>query len=288
MVGLRLAPFQRLLYARNALWGSGVDWSLGYGYQFWICRLEAYRGDGVDGQFCIVIPRSCAVIAITAQERKMQAILDAAGVTILPLLQIRNKSYHQVREGAIMTTVYLVRHGEVYNPAGVVYGSLPGFGLSEAGQAQIEQAAEALAEWAPFHALYASPLQRAQESATILAGRLGLEIETEEAIVETGIGEYQGQPLAALPHPYITEIPTHDGIEAAMTIRSRMLGWVKTRQAKHPGQSIVAVSHRDPIIITLLHWMRRDLTDLPDFDLPPGAVYAVELKGSKVSVERIV
>ena len=187
-----------------------------------------------------------------------------------------------------MITLYFVRHGEVYNPAGIIYGRLPGFGLSEKGQAQIEQAAEALAERSPFQALYASPLQRAQESAAILACRLGLEVEIEEAIVETGIGGYQGQPFAALPRPYITEMPTHDGIEAAVAIRSRMLGWVETMQTKHPGQCIVAVSHRDPIIVALLHWLGKNLIDLPDFDLPTGAVYEVELTDSKGSVTQIV
>jgi CubicO group peptidase (beta-lactamase class C family) len=65
---------------------SGVDWTLGYGYQFWICRHNAYRGDGADGQFCILFPDLAAVVAITAQERKMQEILDAVWTTILPLL----------------------------------------------------------------------------------------------------------------------------------------------------------------------------------------------------------
>ena len=42
------------------------------------------------------------------------------------------------------TTLYLVRHGEVHNPAGIIYGRLPGFGLSERGRRQIARAAEAL------------------------------------------------------------------------------------------------------------------------------------------------
>lgn len=66
--------------------GAGFDWTLGYGFQFWMCRHDAYRGDGADGQFCIVLPDLAAVVAITAQERRMQAILDAVWLTILPLL----------------------------------------------------------------------------------------------------------------------------------------------------------------------------------------------------------
>ena len=187
-----------------------------------------------------------------------------------------------------MLTLYLVRHGKVHNPTGIVYGRLPGFGLSEVGRVQIDKAAEALTERAPFQALYASPLQRAQESATILADHLGLTVETEEAIVETGIGGYQGQPFAALPRPYITETPVHGGIESARAIRTRILDWVDTMQVKHSDQRIVAVSHRDPIIITLLHWMGRDLADLPNFDLPTGGVFEVQLAGTEALVEQVV
>ncbi|MEM7028941.1 MAG: serine hydrolase [Chloroflexota bacterium] len=65
---------------------GGIDSTLGYGFQFWMCQHEAYRGYGAEGQFCIVIPCLSTVIAITAQERKTQAILNAVWATILPFL----------------------------------------------------------------------------------------------------------------------------------------------------------------------------------------------------------
>jgi CubicO group peptidase (beta-lactamase class C family) len=52
------------------------DWEQGYGYQFWRCRYGAYRGDGVFGQFCIVLPKQEAVIAITAGISDMQQVLN--------------------------------------------------------------------------------------------------------------------------------------------------------------------------------------------------------------------
>jgi CubicO group peptidase (beta-lactamase class C family) len=52
------------------------DWDQGYGFQFWRCRHDAYRGDGKDGQFCIVLPEQDAVIAITANTGNMQAELN--------------------------------------------------------------------------------------------------------------------------------------------------------------------------------------------------------------------
>jgi hypothetical protein len=52
------------------------DWTQGYGYQFWRCRHDAYRGDGAFGQYCIVMPEHDAVIAITSGVGDMQAVLN--------------------------------------------------------------------------------------------------------------------------------------------------------------------------------------------------------------------
>ncbi|MDC0308140.1 beta-lactamase family protein [Planctomycetaceae bacterium] len=60
------------------------DWNQGYGFQFWMCRHNAYRGDGKDGQFCIVLPEQDAVIAITANTGNMQAELNIAWDKLLP------------------------------------------------------------------------------------------------------------------------------------------------------------------------------------------------------------
>ncbi len=60
------------------------DWTQGYGFQFWRCRHGAYRGDGKDGQFCIVMPEQDAVIAITANTGDMQKQLNIVWEHLLP------------------------------------------------------------------------------------------------------------------------------------------------------------------------------------------------------------
>ncbi len=85
-------------------------------------------------------------------------------------------------------TVHLLRHGEVFNPDGVLYGRLPEFHLSERGRAMAEMVADhfrALANdgAAPVH-LVASPLARAQETAQPTAAALGLEIVTDPRLIE--------------------------------------------------------------------------------------------------------
>jgi CubicO group peptidase (beta-lactamase class C family) len=54
------------------------DWYQGYGYQFWRCRHNAFRGDGAFGQFCIVLPEQDAVIAMTSRTTDMQGLLNLA------------------------------------------------------------------------------------------------------------------------------------------------------------------------------------------------------------------
>jgi CubicO group peptidase (beta-lactamase class C family) len=62
------------------------DWSQGYGYQFWRCRHNSYRGDGAFGQYCIVMPDKNAVIAITSGLGNMQAVLDAVWENLMPAM----------------------------------------------------------------------------------------------------------------------------------------------------------------------------------------------------------
>lgn len=62
------------------------DWEQGYGYQFWRCRHNSYRGDGAFGQFCIVMPEHDAVLAITGGGADMQAVLSVVWDELLPAM----------------------------------------------------------------------------------------------------------------------------------------------------------------------------------------------------------
>ena len=82
------------------------------------------------------------------------------------------------------TTVHLVRHGEVYNPAGVLYGRLPGFGLSDAGKAMAVLDAEAL-RGRDITVVRSSPLERAVQTAAPIAAELGVEPGTDDRLIES-------------------------------------------------------------------------------------------------------
>lgn len=81
--------------------------------------------------------------------------------------------------------VHLVRHGEVHNPDGVLYGRLPSFGLSELGREMADAAARNLADrHRPVAKIIASPLQRTRESAAPIAAAFDLPVGTDERLLE--------------------------------------------------------------------------------------------------------
>lgn len=66
---------------------ANSDWAQGYGYQFWRCRNNAYRGDGAFGQYCVVMPEQDAVIAITSGLDDMQVVLNLVWEYLLPAME---------------------------------------------------------------------------------------------------------------------------------------------------------------------------------------------------------
>src|SRR6266568_3832009 len=149
----------------------------------------------------------------------------------------------------MQTTIYLIRHGEVHNPQGIIYGRLPGYGLSEKGKKEVEKSAEFLAD-KQIDTIYASPQQRTKESAEIIRTKLNLStVHIADEINET-LTSYQGEKFSNLDslqsEVYIKPLsPTDETIEQ---IAKRMMDFIKGLLNKHPGECIAVVSHGDPIM----------------------------------------
>lgn len=151
------------------------------------------------------------------------------------------------------TVVHLLRHGEVHNPEGILYGRLPGFHLSDRGEAQAKTVAEALAG-NDIAAVVASPLLRAQQTAGPIAAEHGLEIGTDEGLIEAG-NAFEGRSFAvgdgALRHPGAWSLlrnPLRPSWgEAYLQIAHRMLGAVHAARALAAGREAVCVSHQLPV-----------------------------------------
>ena len=147
--------------------------------------------------------------------------------------------------------IHLVRHGEVYNPGRVLYGRLPGFGLSPLGHEMAATSAAAFGAH-PITRLYASPLQRTQESAKPWADAFGLEIHTDERLIEptNGFeGSTVGRKMMSRPRswPLMVNPLKPSWGEAYVSIVARMLAAVETAWAATDGGEVVLVSHQLPI-----------------------------------------
>ena len=153
----------------------------------------------------------------------------------------------------LRTTVHLVRHGEVHNPEGILYGRLPGYGLSDTGREHARRAAEHLAG-ADVTALLVSPMQRAQETAVPLAEELGLEPITEDRLIEAGnafeglhVGVGDGALRRPEYWPLLRNPFTPSWGEPYLEIAHRMLGAAHRARALAAGHEAVCVSHQLPI-----------------------------------------
>ncbi|MFT3661145.1 MAG: histidine phosphatase family protein [Gordonia sp. (in: high G+C Gram-positive bacteria)] len=149
------------------------------------------------------------------------------------------------------TIVHLMRHGEVHNPDGVLYGRLPGFRLSDTGREQARIVADALADH-DVAAVYASPLQRAQETAAPVAAAHGLEIVTNDDLIEAD-NQFEGLVVSggALSKPRhwlkMRDPFTPSWGEPYIQIAHRMLAAANKARDTAPGREVVCVSHQLPV-----------------------------------------
>jgi broad specificity phosphatase PhoE len=152
----------------------------------------------------------------------------------------------------VASQIHLVRHGEVHNPLRVLYGRLPGYRLSELGEQMAAAAADDLAgRGRDITRLVASPLQRAQESATPFAERFGLAVDTDERIIEP-TNHFEGTVMRlALRNPanwYALRNPKKPSWgEPYVSIVARMLDAVRDAWETTPSGDVVLVSHQLPI-----------------------------------------
>src|SRR6185295_9881027 len=97
-----------------------------------------------------------------------------------------------------VTVVLFVRHGQTPTTGKVLPGRTPGLHLADEGRAQAEAAALRIAELKRVDAVYASPLERAKETAAPIGAARGLKVQTERGLLECDFGEWTGGELKAL------------------------------------------------------------------------------------------
>ena len=152
-----------------------------------------------------------------------------------------------------LTRVHVMRHGEVHNPEQILYGRLPGYRLSERGQSQAQAVADALAH-NDIAAVIASPLQRAQETATPIAAAHGLVLGTDDQLIESA-NYFEGKRMS--PGDGVWKNPqvwwqvrnplTPSWGEPYKEIAARMTAAVHRARDLAAGREVVCVSHQLPV-----------------------------------------
>jgi broad specificity phosphatase PhoE len=157
------------------------------------------------------------------------------------------------------TVVHLLRHGEVFNPEGILYGRRSGYMLSDLGQQMADRVAEVVGDRDIIH-VRSSPLERAQQTAGPVAKARGVEISLDERLIESS-NVFEGKPFAGgggafrdpgtWIHLYNPFRPSWG--EPYKQIVARMVAAVNDARREAEGHEAVVVSHQLPIWMTRMH-----------------------------------
>jgi probable phosphoglycerate mutase len=160
------------------------------------------------------------------------------------------------------TLVLLVRHGQTPTTGKLLPGRAPGLHLAEVGQQQAQRAAERISALPKVDAVYASPLERARETAAPISKALGQKTHIHRGLLECDFGQWTGAELKALMKlpewatvqrsPSTFRFP--DG-ESFLEMQTRMVSALDELRSRHPGGVVVCVSHADPIKAAVAHAM---------------------------------
>ncbi|HYO47584.1 MAG TPA: histidine phosphatase family protein [Gemmatimonadota bacterium] len=185
------------------------------------------------------------------------------------------------------TRIVLVRHGQTeYNREGRWQGSGTDVPLNDGGRAEAERVAEVLAErfGGRVTAVYTSDLERALETARIVAARFGLEVVDEPALRELSHGIWEGRTHAEVEARWPEELAAYQadpyhvqrgGGDSYEDLEARLWPALERLADRHRGERIVAVSHGGPIRLALCRILNFPLNDRDALGVVNGAWFEV-------------
>lgn len=184
-----------------------------------------------------------------------------------------------------MPLLLLIRHGENdYTKKHKLAGHTPNVHLNERGQSQAQALAEALKQ-VPIRAIYSSPLERAVETATPIAGIRKLEVQLEPGLIETDVGKWQGRSLAALrlqkAWKVVQGAPSRARFPEGETFyecQARIVAALDSLSRQHKPQDIIAcVFHADPIKLAVAHYIGLPLDHFQRLSCDTGSLTALSV-----------
>lgn len=185
--------------------------------------------------------------------------------------------------GDAATMVFLVRHAAHDRLDRILCGRMPGVSLGSRGQAQAEALADRLARENVL-AIFSSPLERARETAAPAAARLGLSVQTSEAVSEIDLGEWTGARFDALNEDERWHVWNRQrasarapGGEAMSAVQLRALAGLEAWRQAYPGGAVVGVSHSDVIKAAVCGILDLSLDRYDAFEISPASVTTLVL-----------
>jgi probable phosphoglycerate mutase len=158
------------------------------------------------------------------------------------------------------TRLVLVRHGVTAHTGPLLSGRMPGVDLSDKGVEQAQAAAERLAVL-QVAAVYASPIERTAQTAAYIAARLGLDVQPLPGVIEADYGDWTGGKIADLAKTdewkVVQAAPSRavfPGGESLRAMQARMVDALDAVVAAHKNETVVVVSHADPIKSAIAHY----------------------------------
>jgi probable phosphoglycerate mutase len=182
-----------------------------------------------------------------------------------------------------MTRFFLIRHATNPSVGKRLVGRSAGVHLNPEGQGQARALAERLATL-PIAAVYASPLERARETAQPIADSHRLAVRVLEGLNECEFGSLTGmtfEELAALSawkhwNDFRSSARVPGG-ELLVEVVARMVNSLETMRQEQPAGSVVAVSHGDPLRALLMHYLGMPLDLIHRIELEPASVSVLDL-----------
>jgi probable phosphomutase (TIGR03848 family) len=181
------------------------------------------------------------------------------------------------------TTFLLIRHATHALQGRVLVGRTAGVNLSPEGRGQGESLAARLAALG-IAAIYASPRERAAETAALISERLGPAPRIEPALDEIDFGEWAGRSFDALeaeplwsPFNRLRSVTRPPGGETMLEVQARVVAFLEGCRARHSGETVAVVSHGDVLKAALLHYLGMPLDHFLRFEIDPASLSILEL-----------
>ena len=184
------------------------------------------------------------------------------------------------------TLILMVRHGQTPTTGKVLPGRAAGLHLAEAGVQQAHAVAERIAELPRVDAIYASPLERARETAAPIGKALQQRVKINKGLLECDFGDWTGEQLSTLMKKpewsTVQRAPSsfrYPNGESFTEMQTRMVTTLDNIRQAHPGGVVVCVSHADPIKAAVAHAMGTHLDLFQRIVIGTCSVSAVAYSG---------